>query len=317
MRILVNILLLFSFISYSTTISAQNFYEIFIASFSNSRDMKDVHFELYQNDNKLVEQVSKDGTFQFAILENDGNFTLKAWKEDYITKIIHFPTSEYPFINEYEIQDIDIEFRKQTSPDDEPEVGELKWSIIGEVFGVVKYDSTRKEMDENEMKAVEILEEIYLTSVAKGDELIKKEQYDNAKSHFEIALIARQGDEYAIKRLKICKELSVAEPDESTKGLNSHDMEKINQGDLTGIQTVPGEDILFSVQLGAFSKKVNEEKFAGVPDLHIIPYEDYTRVFSGSFKDASEAVEHKKSMVGRGYQDAWIVQMKGNKRIGF
>ena len=94
-------------------------------------------------------------------------------------------------------------------------------------------------------------------------------------------------------------------------------MEKINKGNLAGIKLVPGDDIFFSVQLGAFSQKVNESKFVGVPDLNIIRYEDFTRVFSGQFNDASKAVEHKNMLVNKGYKDAWIVQMKGNKRIGF
>ena len=48
-------------------ISAQNVYEITITSYSNSRDLKDVLFELYQNNEKVIEQESNSGMFQFIM----------------------------------------------------------------------------------------------------------------------------------------------------------------------------------------------------------------------------------------------------------
>ena len=77
------------------------------------------------------------------------------------------------------------------------------------------------------------------------------------------------------------------------------------------------DGIIYSVQLGAFSKAVSASKFVGVPDFKMIQYEDFTRCFSGDFIDINLAIIRKNEMVQKGYKDAWIVQMKGNKRLGF
>jgi hypothetical protein len=146
---------------------------------------------------------------------------------------------------------------------------------------------------------------------------MKKEQYGFAKKHYEVALMAKANDAYAIRRLKMIAEAGTDESNSGKKALSKEEMENINKGELDGIDLIPNNDVILSVQLGAFSGKVNESKFEGVPDLNIIQYEDFTRVFSGDFKDITKAVQHKKSMVSKGYKDAWIVQMKGNKRVGF
>ena len=111
--------------------------------------------------------------------------------------------------------------------------------------------------------------------------------------------------------------MKVSEPAVEKVSIDKETMEKINQGQIGSIDLEKTEGIIFSVQLGAFSKKIDQSKFEGVPDLNMIKYSDYTRVFSGEFNNADEAVKRKKEMIDMGYKDCWIVPMKGNKRIGF
>ena len=95
-------------------------------------------------------------------------------------------------------------------------------------------------------------------------------------------------------------------------------LDKINRGEVSSVDpSHVTEGVIFSVQLGAFASGVNKSKFPEVPDLMIIPYDDFTRAFSGEFIDANKAIARRKEMRAGKYKDAFIVKMKGNKRIGF
>lgn len=298
----------------------QNIYEISITSFADRKYLRDVTFELYQEQNKLVEQVSANGLFQFVIVEGDQPYRLKASKEDYVPKIIHFDSRAYPYLNEYEIQEIDIEFRPKTSEMAEPEVGELKWSSIGHVFNVVKVDSSMVYVKENYAKSERALGQIYATSIERADEFtsIGKEEY--ALPLFEIALMSKPNDSYSKRRILEIKrnQLEPSRKEKDAVAETKEILDRINRGETGDIpENLTIEDAIFSVQIGAFSGKVDRKAFDNVPDVNIIEYEDYTRVFSGSYYNIEQALDHKNDLIKLGYKDGWIVQMKDNKRIGF
>lgn len=312
-KIIITILILTS----ARFAAGQNVYEIFIASFAEGRSVTKVEFELYKDNEKLIEQVSNEGSFQFIIPEGDGRYKLKAKKENYIPKIIHFNSMEYPFMNEYEIQEIDIEFHPLTSPEDEMEIGELKWSSLGHVFNVVKVDSTMEYVKINYAMSEKSLGEIYTVSIENADEYFNIGMYENSLRHYEVALIAKPNDEYSKKKIMEIKHLQLSEK-KSEVAINKETIDKINRGEISEIPATGASDgLIFSVQLGAFSKKVEASQFPKVPDFKMIAYDDYTRVFSGEFSVINDAVTRKNEMIKAGHKDAWIVIMKGNQRIGF
>jgi hypothetical protein len=279
--------------------------------------LKDVKFELFQADQKLVEQISASGLFQFVIVEGDQSYKVKASKDGFIPKIIHFESVEFPFINEYEIQEIDVEFHKLTSPGDEAEIGELKWSSMGYAFNVVKVDSSMEYVKQNFATSEKKLGEIYANAIENGNELMTLNQPDHAMLFFELALLAKTNDEYSKKKIMEIRELKLKEKQQPT-GVEKDIMDQINRGELSEVpDSKIVEGVIYSVQLGAFTKKVTDKDFAGIPDFKAIKYEDYTRVFSGEFGDINLAIQRRKDMIKKGYKDAWIVQMKGNERIGF
>lgn len=295
----------------------QNVYEIFIASFAESRSVTKVEFELYKGNEKLIEQVSNDGSFQFIIPEGDGRYKLKAKKESFIPKIIHFNSMEYPFMNEYEIQEIDIEFHPSISPEDEMEIGELKWSSLGHVFNVIRVDSANEYVKINYAMSEKSLGQIYAASIENADEYFSLGLYENSMRHYEVALIAKPNDDYSKKKIMEIKNLQLTEK-KATVNIDKETIDKINRGEISEIPaSKETEGLIFSVQLGAFSKKVDASLFPKVPDFKMIAYDDYTRVFSGEFSDINEALKRKNDMIKAGHKDAWIVIMKGNQRIGF
>lgn len=312
-KIIITLLILTS----THIVVGQNVYEIFIASFADGRSVTKVEFELYKDNEKLIEQVSNEGSFQFIIPEGDGRYKLKAKKEHYIPKIIHFNSMEYPFINEYEIQEIDIEFHPAVSPEDEMEVGELKWSSLGHVFNVVKVDSSMEYVKTNYALSEKSLGQIYTVSIENADEYFTLGLYENSMRHYEVALIAKANDEYSKKKIMEIKHLQLAEK-KSEVAINKETIDKINRGEISEFSASgTSAGLIFSVQLGAFSKKVDASQFPKVPDFKAIAYDDYTRVFSGEFSVIDDAVKRKNEMIKAGHKDAWIVIMKGNQRIGF
>lgn len=76
------------------------------------------------------------------------------------------------------------------------------------------------------------------------------------------------------------------------------------------------KDVLFRVQIGAFSHDVSPDVFRDAPDVVYVKGKDgITRYYSGAFKTIDEAAEHKTALVMKGYSGAFIVAYKENDRV--
>ncbi|MDZ7612700.1 MAG: SPOR domain-containing protein [Flavobacteriaceae bacterium] len=76
------------------------------------------------------------------------------------------------------------------------------------------------------------------------------------------------------------------------------------------------EQKVFTVQIGAFKGSAQTEKFTKVNDLfNHFYYDGLNRYYSGIFESATEAENHLRLMKEEGYQDAFIVGLKGEKRF--
>ena len=74
--------------------------------------------------------------------------------------------------------------------------------------------------------------------------------------------------------------------------------------------------VIFRVQLGAFRKKVSTGIFAGVRDVILIPSEDgLNKYVTGVFKNYKNATKHKGEMREKGFNGAFVVAYKDQKRI--
>ena len=303
-------------ILYFQTSSAQSVYEIVCTAFSKGKALTDVTYELTIGEQKSNEFTSKNGSFQFAIKNEENWHSLKVSKSGYISKVIHFDPTTYPFEREYEIQEIDLDFKKGNGDESEIQEGILVWSEIGDVFGVVKY-AGQKENKEQESKDEDRLNLVYTTSRNYGDELYASEEFKSAKQHYEISLLASPGDEYVMEKIRLIED-KLKEIENQSEGVSDDLLDKINKGEAVSIKdNMESEGISYSIQLGAFSKTINSDKFKNVPEFRIVQYDDFARCFSGSFANIMEAMQRRKEMQNQGYKDAWIVKMKDNMRIGF
>ncbi|MCB0409243.1 MAG: SPOR domain-containing protein [Flavobacteriales bacterium] len=80
----------------------------------------------------------------------------------------------------------------------------------------------------------------------------------------------------------------------------------------------PSNEVIFRVQLGAFSKKQSKSSFNGIKNLMEIYADDglYKYLYPTSYKTIEEAATKKLDLaVDNGVKDAFIVAYKGGKRI--
>ena len=308
------------------TLATQNVYEISCTGFNKGRSINNLDFKLTMNGKVVAEESSKGGFFSFIILPDDGHIVLEISKKDLVPKVVHIRTNNFPFTNEYEIQEIDFDFEWLENSKDSIQIGELIWSDLIDAFNVVKVDSALLKVKSDFERSEKKMGRIYSRSIESGDELLVIGQPSYARKHFEVALLAKPGDNYASKKMAEIDKMKIAAKEErdvkvfesDAKAVDVSLMDKINKGE---IDDVPGavidKSIIYSVQLGAFAKDVNKNKFSEVPDFKMIPYEDFTRCFSGEFLDINKAIVRRKEMIEKGYTDAFIVKMKGHERIGF
>jgi hypothetical protein len=74
-------------------------------------------------------------------------------------------------------------------------------------------------------------------------------------------------------------------------------------------------EVVFRVQIGAFSKKLSANIFKNVPDLIVIPGDDgITRYYSGAFSDIFKASERKINMLDIGFEGSFVVAYQGGAR---
>lgn len=79
----------------------------------------------------------------------------------------------------------------------------------------------------------------------------------------------------------------------------------------------PTMDVVYRVQIGAFSKPLSRDVFAGVNELLVINGHDgLTRYVSGSFTNLEAAAQRKVNLLLEGFEGAFITAYRGGKRIG-
>ena len=80
--------------------------------------------------------------------------------------------------------------------------------------------------------------------------------------------------------------------------------------------TVNKTEVVFRVQIGAFSQKISPDAFKDVPGLIYTKGADgITRYYSGAFKTMDEAAQHKVDLLLKGYSGSFIVAYKNGERV--
>ena len=76
------------------------------------------------------------------------------------------------------------------------------------------------------------------------------------------------------------------------------------------------EDIVYTVQIGAFVENVDTSNYEDSSVLFNHRYDDgYNRFYSGVFQSSDEALKHVEQMKKEGYDDAFVLGLAGKKRF--
>jgi hypothetical protein len=76
------------------------------------------------------------------------------------------------------------------------------------------------------------------------------------------------------------------------------------------------EDLVYRVQLGAFSRKISPEVFKGIPNVFYVLGEDgLYRYMAGSFSDPKEAAKARIEYIAKGFDGAFVVALEHGKRL--
>jgi len=76
------------------------------------------------------------------------------------------------------------------------------------------------------------------------------------------------------------------------------------------------EDVVYTVQIGAFVENVDTSNYEDSSVLFNHRYDDgYNRFYSGVFQSSDEAMKHLEQMKKEGYDDAFVLGLTGKKRF--
>lgn len=75
--------------------------------------------------------------------------------------------------------------------------------------------------------------------------------------------------------------------------------------------------VVFRIQLGAFSRPLSDEIFSGLPQMfgYTSSEDGLTRYYTGVYDSYAEAAKHRVDMIEQGFEDAFIVSLKGGERV--
>ena len=76
-------------------------------------------------------------------------------------------------------------------------------------------------------------------------------------------------------------------------------------------------ELVFRVQLGAYSSKLSNKIFEELPQMfsYVSSEDGLTRYFTGVFSSYTEAAKHRVNMIEAGFEDAFIVSLIGGKKV--
>ena len=311
-----------------STAQAQKVVDILIYARENGKKVKHVNFALQLNGKELVSLKKRNGKFEFAIQPNDGRYNLFINKEGYLTKELTFNSDDYPFKEDYDVQEIEVELI--------PGAEDMQNVVVSRNVGyseeagyiIQKLDSTIKVYKTQLDDALNTLEKVSRKAIKNADGLVALEEYSYAKGYYEIALDIDPDNKYALEQFNKMDALAREQrrkEEEMTRSDLARNSNVRSRNNFSGSRSSGGSDFLpemtgkyFSIQLGAFLQEINEDVFGKISDYRFIDGQDeFKRVISGSFRSREEAENHLAKMKSLGFADAFIVTMNGNNRLGF
>jgi len=328
------LLILLLSIAYSSAAQTGKELDIIIKTYEAGKTAKDVTFTRYKNSKVEAEVVSKKGDYGFIIRDGESSSELVISKEGYLTKRIVYKTEDFPFEADYEFQEIDVEMIPVASEIKNIEyVRIMSYDRMAKTYSFDRLDTTSLVLKRTIKERDRTIDDVYQKAITNGDDLVEANQYKYAVGFYEVALVAKKDDSYAMERMTYADSMAkvyvpptlIVEEVDSTNANGGSELasaqgfeeSRSRETEPTSTNSTPQIGSYYSVQLGAFIDWYDKNVFADVPELNVVKSSDYKRCISGRFDSRDAAEARKNEMKDSGFDDAFIVQMKDNERIGF
>lgn len=130
------------------------------------------------------------------------------------------------------------------------------------------------------------------------------------------------GEETAKETTGDATEETIGDATEETTGDKTEEITKdktISESDKEIAVNQPDEvpaNVIFRIQLGAYSKKLSRNIFSSINDLVVVTTEDgLVKYLTGSYTDYNEVAKRKIDLLLQGFNGAFIVAYKNGKRV--
>lgn len=175
---------------------------------------------------------------------------------------------------------------------------------------IVQSDGTTAELSEKQAKDLLSMPGISMSTDENGNQVITAGSYDDLNDAVRRMLeLDNQG---------IASELVQTNDDGSQSNVPESEINAAKEDiSYTADEAAQSGELVFRVQLGAFSRKLSNEIFEGLPEMfsYTSSEDGLTRYYTGSYSTYQEAAKHRIDVIEEGFEDAFIVSLQGGTNV--
>ncbi|MBL4625945.1 MAG: SPOR domain-containing protein [Flavobacteriales bacterium] len=183
-------------------------------------------------------------------------------------------------------------------------VGKKRYQLI------VQSDGTQTELTEKEALDLMRMPGITVTTDENGHTII------TAGSSDDLNEITRR--KLDLESQGIDTDIVETKPDGTQTTIPDNELPNTGSSEVGVIDPASqSSDLVFRIQLGAYSRQLSPKIFEGLPQLFSYTSSDdgLTRYYTGAFVTYKEAAQHRIDMIEEGFEDAFIVSLKGGEKV--
>ena len=302
------------------------------ANIAPDNALKNVLYTVYQEDQIMFKDLSKNGKLKLSLEPSSKTYYVLAEYPGMVNKEIQVRTSDYP--EKVRKEYIILVFDPIAKNSLETEAVKLIYSPETRDTKLLSTEPKFKSFKDGFITASQTLSEVKTLALKNAANMWEFEEYAAAKGFYEIILKIDPKHSVAQERLAQVDKL-IAEKQSSIQAEREAFKRQIEQlkdslaqlpKQLTEPLIEPDENIssekpndghYFSVQVGAFHDWFNASAFTELSDLIVAQGSDYKRCLAGSHNTRTAAMARLEQVKTLGFEDAFIVEMSGDERVGF
>ena len=183
-------------------------------------------------------------------------------------------------------------------------------ATVGKYEVLVLADSSRTNLTESQYRNLMSMPNVTSETKENGDVIIIVEERNDLNNAVEdLIYLTSQGIKGVL--VETDPKTGVQTP------VSSNTIDGIANSLYPADEAAKSGNLVFRVQLGAYSSTLSNKIFEGLPKMfsYTSNEDGITRYFSGVFSSYMEAAKHRVNMVEEGFEDAFIVSLIGGEKV--